>query len=448
MIATARIPGPRGRLILGCLPQFRRDRLSFLCEVAAKFGDVATFRLGPRRIVLINHPDLIEEVLLTRSRQFRKHFGYRLLEPIIGKGLLTSEGDFWLRQRRLSQPAFLRERINSYAEIMASLAERHVADWRDGMELDIAEEMSRLTRSIAAQTLLGVAAESTEKDVADSLELAMSTFNDRFNAFMPWPLFVPTGTNRRLKQAMRQFDRAIYAIISQRRNSAEPTNDLLSMLLHARDEDSKGQMTDQQLRDEVITLYLAGQETTALALAWLWYETARRPDIAERLHAEAAAVLQGRRATVDDLSRMPYGEALILETMRLYPPAYLIGREALEDVDIGGYRIRKGWSVFIAQWVTQRDPRWFDDPLDFRPERWLDGLQKRLPKYAYFPFGGGPRICIGNTFAMLEMQLVVGELASRYRMTLVPAQTITMEPAITLRVRPGVRVTISKTRRL
>lgn len=254
MIDTARIPGPRGRLVLGCIPEFRRDRLVFLRELAAKYGDAATFRLGPRRVVLLNHPDLIEEVLVAKNRCFCKHFGYRLLEPIIGKGLLTSEGDFWLRQRRLSQPAFLRERIAGYADIMAALAERQMADWRDGEERDIAVEMSRLTRSIAAQTLLGVGAETTEKDVADSLELAMSTFNDRFNAFMPWPLFVPTGTNRRLKKAVRQFDRAIYAIIAQRRQSTEQSGDLLSILLHARDEDTNGQMTDQQLRDEVITL--------------------------------------------------------------------------------------------------------------------------------------------------------------------------------------------------
>jgi cytochrome P450 len=434
-------PGPKGTFLGGHLARFREGRLDFLTRCARDYGDFVSLRLGPRRVVLVSDPDAIEHVLVTAARQVIKHFALRFNPVVLGNGLLTSDGDFWLRQRRLAQPAFHRPRVAGYAAVMVEHTERLLADWRAGRECDVTADMSRLTLGIAAETLFGADAGDAGK-VRAALEVAQQAFLRRFNRLVPVPWYVPTPANLRFLRAVRQLDDVVYGFIRRRRAADEGRGDLLSLLLHARDEDDGGQMTDKQLRDEAMTLFLAGHETTALALAWTWYLLARHPQAEERLAAEAREVLGDRPATADDMPRLAFAVAVVQESMRLYPPAYLLGRETLGELELGGYRLPRGTTVFMSQWVVQRDPRWFDRPDEFVPERWLGGLAKRLPKFAYFPFGGGPRLCIGNTFAQMELVLVVATLARAYRFTLADAAPVEPLPTFTLRPARPIRAVL------
>jgi cytochrome P450 len=446
MSAAPSPPGPRGRLLLGCLADFRRDLLSFMTRVAHEYGDCAAFRLGWKRVCLVSHPDLIEEVLVTQARHFRKHYVLRLLRPTLGNGLLLSEGDFWLRQRRLVQPAFHRDRVNSYGDVMVAYAERLLAGWRDGEVRDLHAEMMRLTLEIVAKTLFDADVAGKAREVGEAMEQGMTTFVRRWRSLYPLPIWVPTPTNRLLRRVVGRLDRIIYGIIRERRTSGEDRGDLLSMLLHAQDADDGSRMTDKQLRDEAMTLFLAGHETTANAMAWTWYLLAQHPDVEARLTAELDAVLAGRAPTVADLPRLRYAEAVILESMRCYPPVYGFGREALDDCTVGGYRIRRGTTVIMSQWVVHRNPRYFPDPEKFDPDRWADGLAKRLPRFAYLPFGGGPRACIGNSFAMMEAVLLLAAISQKWRFSLLPDHPVIPLPTVTLRPKYGIRAMITRRR--
>jgi len=426
-------PGPRARWLRGSLEEFGRDRLGFFTRCARDYGDVAAFRLGPRPCLLLSHPDLIEYVLLTASRNFTKHFAVRLNRLLLGNGLINSEGDFWLRQRRLAQPGFVRERVVLYADTMAAATERHVADWQDGQTRDLHAEMMRLTLEIVGLTLFGADVAAETHDVSAALEVALTCYVARVQSLLLLPEWLPTPNNRRLRQAVGRLDDILYRIIRQRRAGDRERDDLLSMLLRARDEGG-GSMTDRQLRDEAMTLFLAGHETTALALTWAWYLLGRHPEVEAALLAELQAVLGGRAPTAADLPRLRYTERLVCEVLRLYPPVYTIGREALADCEIGGYRVRAGTTVFLSQWVMHHDPRYFEDPDAFRPDRWADDLARRLPKYAYFPFGGGPRVCIGNSFATMEAVLVLAIIAQKFR--LAPASAEPVRPRAFLTLRP------------
>jgi cytochrome P450 len=437
-------PGPPRRFFSGNLPEFRRDRLGYLAQCARDYGDVVSLRLGHRRVWLLNHPDLIEQVLVTESRRFRKHFALRLNPILLGNGLLTSEGDFWLRQRRLIQPAFLRPRIAAYAPFMVAATERMVAAWRDGERHDVMAEMTRLTLEIAAKTLFDAEAGGSTNDVVAALQVAQEAWLARFNSLLSPPMFLPTPQNLRLRRAVGRLDRIIYGFIKQRRQSGEAKNDLLSLLLAARDDQDQRGMSDQQLRDEAMTLFLAGHETTALTLTWTWYLLAQNPETEQRLAAEVHEALGDRLPTVEDLPRLPYTERAVLESLRLYPPAYTIGRESLEEVELGGYRMPRGTTVLMSEWVLQRDPRFWEEPLQFRPERWTPEMQQRLPKFAYFPFGGGPRTCIGNTFAMMEAVLVLATIAQRFRFTMVPGPPVAPAPAFTLRPAQSINAVLSR----
>jgi cytochrome P450 len=402
------------------------------------YGDVVALRFGPRRVFLVNHPDLIEEVLVTQSRHFIKHFALRLNPLVLGKGLLTSEGAFWLRQRRLIQPAFNRGRLAGYAPTMVAAAERLLASWKAGETRDISKEMMRLTLDIAARTLFGADAGAAAGNVAGALQFLQEAFLVRFARMVPIPVWLPTPRNLRLRRAVRQLDDIIYGFIRQRRQSGEDKGDLLSILLHARDEDDGSRMTDKQVRDEAMTLFLAGHETTALALSWTWYLLARHPEAEARLADEVRAVLGACLPTMEDVPRLRYAEAVVQESMRILPPVYAIGREAINDCEIGGFRVPKGTTILMSQWAVQRDPRFFDEPEKFYPERWLGGLAQRLHKYAYFPFGGGPRLCVGNTFAMLEAVLVLAVITQRYRFTVVPNHPVEPWATFTLRPKNGI----------
>ncbi|PYT87263.1 MAG: cytochrome P450, partial [Acidobacteria bacterium] len=373
-------------------------------------------------------------------RRYVKGRVLRANRHVFGDGLLTSEGDFWLRQRRLAQPAFHRARIASYAETMVQYAQRMLETWRGGEERDVHREIMRLTLKIVVKTLFDADVAGDAQDVGKSLELLLELgANFRRTLFVPH--WVPTPTNLRIKREIAFIESILYRIISERRASGRDAGDLLSMLLHAQDEDGT-RMTDTQLRDETITLFLAGHETTASSLSWTWWLLAQNRSVEAKLHAELDEVLNGHAPSLDDLSRLPYTGKVITESMRLYPPAWGLARVAIEDHELAGYTVKKGMGVAMAQWVVHRDPRWYDAPEEFRPERWEGDLLKRIPRFAYFPFGGGPRQCIGNAFAVMEATLILATVAQKYRLRLVPNHPVVPLASITLRPRYGVRVVL------
>lgn len=439
MKASARPPGPRQRLLSGSFPEFRRDTLTFLEHCARDFGDIATFRLAHRRCIFINHPDLIDQVLVKNNRNFIKPFAFRFTKAVLGNGLLTSEGSFWLRQRRLAAPAFKPERINSYGADMVAATLRMMSSWTDGETRDIHADMMHLTLDVVARTLFGTDVTDQSEDIGESLLLALRSFANNFARNVPLPAWVPTRGNRRSRAAVRSLNRIVHQIIDTRRRDPEHRGDLLSMMMHARDEDGS-QMSDNQLADEARTFMLAGHETTAIALTWSWFLLAQHPEIQAALGEELDRVLGDRPPQVGDLAQLKLTEQIFLETMRLYPPVFLIGREAVGDCEIGGYPIAGGTTVFMSQWVMHHDARFYSQPEEFRPERWTDENSKKLPKMAYFPFGGGPRVCIGNTFAMMEGTLLLATIAQRYRVELAANQQIRLSPLLTLRPRYGIKV--------
>ena len=434
-----RVPaGPKGHWLSGNLPAFRRDRLDFFVQCARDYGDVVKIRFAHRSIYLISHPDFIEEVLVRHSKNFIKHFALRLNPLVLGKGLLTSDGDFWLRQRRLIQPVFVRSRIVSYAAAMVTATQRLIADWKPGERRDIMAEMMRVTLEIAAKTLFGSEVGKEAHAVAEAMEIMQSNFLQRFNSLVPLPLWIPTPGNLRMKRAVRHLDEILFGFIRQRRAEQADKGDLLSLLLHARDEDDGSRMTDRQVRDEAMTLFLAGHETTALTLSWAWYLMAQHPEAEQKLWVELDSVLAGRVPTVDDWPKLKYTEMIALESMRLYPPAYVIGREAIVDCEIGGYAVPRGTTLLLPQWVVQRDARFYDEPEKFRPERWGGERVKSMPKFAYFPFGGGPRVCIGQQFAMMELVMILATIAQKFRFRMQEGATVTPLPTFTLRPVPGI----------
>jgi cytochrome P450 len=439
---TAFPPGPRGHPLVGNLPEFGRDLLGFLDDCARRYGDMVGLRLANYPTCFINHPDLVEDVLVTRNAQFRKHrFFWRHVESIFGNGLLTSEGDFWRRQRRLAQPAFHRERIAGYGAVMVAEAEQMLAGWGAEEERDVHEDLMGVTMRIVARTLFGADLAARVEKIGSAFDVVVQEIAVRFRRPFAIPDWVPLPSNLRYRRAVRQLDRLVYGILRQPRR--DDADDLVALLLRARDEDGRG-MSERQLRDEAVTIFLAGHETTALALSWALALLARHPPAQDALAAELDTVLGGRAPAVADLPRLRYAEAVVLESMRLYPPAYVVGRESTAEVDLGGYRFPAGPTGFASPWVMHRDPRYFERPAEFDPSRWLDGLAKRLPRFAYFPFGGGPRLCIGNSFAMMESTLILAALAQRFRMTPVRGHVLETLASITLRPRFGVRLRLAR----
>jgi cytochrome P450 len=447
-------PGPKGTWIGGNIREFAAERLGFFLKVAREYGDLASFRFGTRRILLASNPDLIEQVLVTDAKHYIKHFGARMYMPVLGKGLVTSEGSFWLRQRKLSQPAFLKHRVLSYAPMMGELANRMLTSWRSGQHVDIHYEFSGLTSAIALKTLFGLEDSGDRERFVETLRLAFDLMSARFRTLFRVPNWFPSWSNLKLKRAIRELDEVVNGFIAAGRARAKAmegrtgadgetgaAEDLLSRLVSAQDDDGL-RMTDRQLRDEAMTLYLAGHETTALTLSWSWYLLSQHPRVEANLVAEWDRVLGGRTPSAEDLQHLPYTDAVLTESMRVFPPVYLIGREATTDLELGGYRVKKGYTVFMSQWVNHRDPRYFPDPETFLPERWEDGLAKRIPKYAYYPFGGGPRVCIGNTFALMEAAILLAAVGQKYRFTLDPDAVIDVNPQITLLPLNGIPATL------
>ncbi|MGC1904779.1 MAG: cytochrome P450 [Candidatus Acidiferrum sp.] len=429
-------PGPSPESWTASFKTYSRDPLSYMPNLVKEYGDIVTMRYYNFRVYFVSHPDYIEQVLVNDNRKYIKGRILRKNKQLFGNGLLTSEGDFWLRQRRLAQPAFHRARIATYADTMVRYASRLAAEWSNGDERDIHAEMMRLTLAIVAKTLFDADVDHEAKRVGHALEAIMH-FNSDFRKLILTPTWLPTPRKIRATFATAKLNRIIYRFIEERRQSANDNGDLLSMLLAARDDDGS-RMTDRQLRDEAITIFLAGHETTANALSWTWMLLAQNPTVEAKLHAELDSVLRGHAPSLDDVPNLPYTGHVITESMRLFPPAWGMARIAIEDTEIAGYPIPKGCGVSLAQWVVHRDPRWFDAPMEFRPERWEGDLLKRLPRFAYFPFGGGPRQCIGNNFAVMEAVLLLATIAQKFRIQLVPGKAIVPAASITLRPKTGI----------
>ncbi len=431
-------PGPPPNLIRALFGAMQQNPLDYFTAMAQKYGDVSGMRIGNFRSLFVNHPDLIEDVLVNNARKFHKGRILQANKYLFGEGLLTSEGDFWLRQRRLSQPAFHRARINAYAATMAEYTEQLVSTWRNGEERDIHEEMMQLALRIVGKTLFDADVTQDAKEVGETLDLLLRMAAN-FGRTVLVPLWVPTPRNLRAKLGVHRLEKVIYRIISARRASGRDTGDLLSILLQVQDEDGT-RMSDRQLRDETITLFLAGHETTANSLSWSWWLLAQNPAVEKKFHEELDGVLGGRAPMVNDLPKLNYLNHVLTESLRLYPTAWGMARLATEEHEIAGYPVHPGYGVAFAQWVVHRDPRWYDAPLEFRPERWENGLAKRLPRFAYFPFGGGPRQCIGNTFALMEASVVLATIGQKFRFRLVPGHKVTPLASITLRPKDGIQV--------
>jgi len=440
-------PGPPPNLLRSLFGAMQQNPLDYFTAMAQKYGDVSGMRIGKFRSLFINHPDLIEDVLVNNARKYHKGRILQANKYLFGEGLLTSEGDFWLRQRRLSQPAFHRARVSAYAATMAEYAEQMAATWRSGEERDIHEEMMQLALRIVGKTLFDAEVTRDAKEVGETLDLLLHLAAN-FGRTILVPLWLPTPRTIRAKLGIKRLEKVIYRIIAERRASGPDgmgidTGDLLSILLQAQDEDGT-HMNDRQLRDETITLFLAGHETTANTLSWTWMLLAQNPAVEKKFHDELDGVLGGRAPTVDDLPKLAYLNHVLTESLRLYPTAWGMARLAAEEHEIAGYPMHVGYGVAFAQWVVHRDARWFDAPLEFRPERWENGLAKQLPRFAYFPFGGGPRQCIGNTFALMEASVVLATIGRKYRFALVPGHKVTPLASITLRPRDGIRVRLEE----
>jgi len=405
--------------------------VQFLQQLSIRYGTVASFRIGPQLLVLINEPEAIRDVLVTSQRSFKKGRGLERTKPLLGEGLLTSEGDVHLRQRRLAQPAFHQERIAGYAKRMVADAASARDRWADGETIDLAGEMMRLTLGIAGETLFGIDVGGETAAIRDAMAEALRAFEIATLPFFEVFDRLPVPWMRRLKRAKATLDTVVYRIIAERRAHGGDRGDLLSMLL--------GSMTDTELRDEILTLFLAGHETTANALTWAAYALSQAPGVDRALGEEAIAL--GTLPTFDDLPRLTYTRAVVAETLRLYPPAWIIGRRTIAEYKVGGYELPVGTLVFVSPWVTQRDPRFWGEPERFDPDRWQ---KEPPPKFAYFPFGGGSRVCIGESFAWTELTLVLATLAQRWRFELVPGHPVVPKPVVTLRPRHGMKMVVRK----
>jgi len=434
-------PGPKGSFLLGSIFEVSKDWLGFYQHCADEYGDVVRVRFAHVPVYLLVHPRDIESVLITNAGNFTKSADYRALARVLGNGLLTSEGDFWQRQRGLIQPAFHKQNIQAYASVMTGATERMLNSWQDGAERNLHHDMMRVTLEIVGQCLYGAEVSGAAERVGRAMEVVMQRFVANASLALLFSFDIPVIFARRESRAIRNLNEIIGGIIQERRASHQRREDLLDTLLRVRDADGKP-MSDEQLRDEVMTLFLAGHETTAIALSWACYLIAQNPAVEARLAEELRTGLAGRVPTPDDFPRLRYTEMVLKETLRLYPAVWGIGRRAIADCELGGYRIPAGSNIFILQWRTQRDARFFPYPERFDPERWRDDPVRsgKIPRFAYFPFGGGPRVCVGASFAMMEATLLLAMIQQRYQLALVPNHPVELLASVTLRPKHGIRV--------
>ncbi len=453
-------PGPGGITRITNPWTAWRDPIGMFHRVTQEYGNVAMLKFGPLKYVVLNDPQAIRHVLLDNAKNYVKSRNYRGVKLILGNGLLTSEGDFWRRQRKLAQPAFHRERLSSFIDAMTLATDKMFDRWRvraesGAFETDIHEEMMAVTFHIVGLTLLSRDLLGEAEAIGKALGTALYFANDYAESIVNVPLWVPTPKNRSFLRARKILDEMVFRVIAERRearrnqqNSAEKrtknAGDLLDMLMDAKDEDTGEQMSDQQLRDEVMTMVLAGHETTANALSFSLFLLSKHPDIARRLSEEVATVLQGRTPRLEDLPKLALTKRVLEESMRLFPPAWAFERQALEDDFIHGFKIPKGAVVGVCAYVLHRDAAHWDNPEGFDPDRFLVDPKDRA-KYTYLPFGGGARVCIGNAFAMMEAQIVLAKIVQSWSADLLPLTKLELDPVITLRPRGGLRMRIRAT---
>ena len=441
-------PGPAGLPLVGSAFRLRNDLIGLLRE-AATYGDVSTVSAKPILIYLVNHPDLNREILVTQHQHTgRSATAFETVRWMMGDGLVASTGAFHLQQRRLIQPRFHHRFIEKYAAAMTEISSRKARQWRDGARVDMEQEMRELTLQIVAKALFDIETADVVRRVGESFAVSDSYMYLRLTQ----PVFLrrllhrlPLPSTRRFTAARAYLDDLIYGLIRERRESGAEGDDLLCMLLQARYEDAEDEgMSDELVRDEAVSLYIAGHDTTATTLAYSFYLLSLNPNVERQFHAELDDVLGDRDATLDDLPNLPLTDQIVTETLRLYPPFWALGRMVFEPIELGGYRIPAGVAVMVAPLITQRDPRWFDDPLAFRPERWTDEFRSELPRFAYFPFGGGPHQCIGEGFAWMEAKIALATLGRRWRATARGKADVV--PRITLKVKGGMPMTLERRR--
>jgi len=437
-------PGPKDN-ILGArvMAEFKSDPLAFLLKMAHTYGDILQWPFGPFRSWMAAHPDYAHQVLTTDADKFYKAtITKRSLGPTIGNGLLLSDGEFWRRQRKLIQPAFHARRLQGYGKGMTDNTDRLLAEWQPGQTRDLHHDMMKLTLAIVTRALFDVDLSDQADRIGETVTQLIEVSNRLGGSVFIPPAWVPTRDNRLNKRIRHTLSEITMGFINERRKTGEDKGDLLSMLLSAADEDTGGHMSDTQVIDESITLFAAGHETTANTLTWTFYLLSQNPRAEAALHAELDRVLAGRTPDLSNLPNLPYTEMVVKESLRVYPPVWLIPRQAIAEVPIGGYTLPKGQIIMLSPWVAHKDARFFPEPELFKPERWADGFEKQLPKGAYFPFGGGPRICIGNAFALMEARLLLAALAQKYALSLAPGQVVEAEPLITLRPRYGMKMVL------
>jgi len=441
------IPGPVGLPILGLLTQFRKDRLGFLVRTARRYGGVAQFGLRGRPVILVTDPTGVKRVLQDNAENYeRKTRSVDALRETLGNGLITTTGAFWRRNRRLAQPAFHKQRLGTFAGVMAEAAGDVVTDLAtlgaEGKSFDLVPALLRLTLRVLGRCLFSRELTDAAAAIEQALVVVLRHTIDRLSQLIPLPNLVPTPKHLRFRRALRALDRVVVSLIDERRRAGAPEGaggDLLSMLLEARDEETGEGLSDRQLRDEVMTLLLAGHETTAMTLAWAFYLLSLHPEVRRRLEEEVDGVLAGRPPALDDLPRLRYTRMVLEETLRLYPVAWGITRSTAAPDVIGGYAIPANAMVIVSPYVTHHDPTLWTDPEGFDPQRFA--AESNAPRYAYFPFGGGPHLCIGAGFAMMEATIVLATITQRLRLDLEPGRPVTVEPLVTLRPDPGIWVT-------
>ena len=443
-----RAPGPRFRTPFGFLSIMRRDPLGFLLDCARRYGDVVEVRFPPFRNILVTSPSGVRHILQDNHRNYWKGLVLGKLKRVAGEGLVFSDGALWRRQRQLIQPAFHRERISAMADMMVETTAARLDRWEahaaTGRPLDMAPEMSHLTLDIVSQALFGADLGEDKAEFTHAVTAGMAYANYLINHFFPLPLVVPTRANRRGRRAIASLDRVVWKIIEARRRDTQDRGDLLGMLISARDAETNEAMDDQQLRDEAVTFLVAGHETTAVALSWAWHLLSVNPSAERRLHQEVADVLGHRPPSLRDLSDLHYTRMVLEESMRLYPPVWATTRQAYHADEIEGFQVPAATVVTVSPYVTHRNPAFWDDPERFDPERFSAERSAGRPDYAYYPFGGGPRGCVGRQFALMEGQLVLAMVAQRFRLQAVPSHPIEPDPILTLRPRYGVLMTLQR----
>jgi cytochrome P450 len=439
-------PGPRGKPLFGNLLEFYRDPLDFLLRVASDYGDVVHFKLGPYDSFLINNPEHIKDVLVTNYLSFAKSRGLDRAKILMGEGLVTTnDPEFHRRQRRLIQPAFHRNRVTQYGAEMVECAMRISDGWEDGQTINLTKEVHNITLLIIARSLFGTDLEAETGKIGEAVTTAMEMWPRLALPFSELLDKLPIPSNVRLKRASDYLNKIIYGIINKRRAQRGESSDLISMLLHAKDEEGDGgDMTDQQVRDEVMTLFLAGHETIATALIWTFYLITQNPEVEERLKAELEVVLGGKVPSINDLERLKYTRMVFAEAMRIYPPVWTLARRSIKDYRIDSYVIPANSLIFLSQYVTHRDPRFFNDPLRFIPDRWTPEEEAKRPRFSYYPFGGGPRQCIGDHFAWIEGVLVTATIAQRWELHFLDEHPIKFLPLVTLRSKYDMRMILKK----